>query len=108
MRMIWTLVAGSLVLLSACATHRYQDDGPEGVIYVEEAPPPPPRVVVVRPACPSPDYIWVEGYYERRGSRYGWVEPRWVRPPSRGAAWRPGYHHVDPRGRRVWTRGRWR
>src|SRR5215471_19170385 len=49
--------------------------------------PPPPRVVVVMPASPGPDYLWVEGYWYPVGNHYRWHEGYWTRPPYEGAHW---------------------
>ena len=51
--------------------------------------PPPPRYAVVGVA-PGPGYVWTEGYYSYRGSGYGWVSGRWMRPPHPHAEWVAG------------------
>ena len=37
----------------------------------------PQPVAMVRPACPGPGYVWVDGYY---GPNYAWVPGFWRRP----------------------------
>ncbi|MGA2712613.1 MAG: hypothetical protein ABSG41_05860 [Bryobacteraceae bacterium] len=54
-------------------------------------PPPRPRVVTVRPISPGGDSIWINGYWYAAGSRYGWHDGYWTRPPYIGARW------VEPR-----------
>ena len=50
------------------------------------APPPPVRVVVV-PARPYPEAVWVEGYWYPKGKHYRWRDGYWARPPYPGAIW---------------------
>ena len=49
--------------------------------------PPPPRVVRVLPSRPSPEFVWVEGYWYPVGRRYRWHEGYWTRPPYESARW---------------------
>jgi Na+/proline symporter len=49
----------------------------------------PARVAVVRPACPGPGYVWVDGYYAPNGI---WVAGFW-RAPVFGVAVAP---HLAP------------
>src|ERR1700676_1733072 len=58
---------------------------------VRIGPPPAPRAYRV-PAQPSPDYVWVEGYWYPQGSRYRWHDGYWTRPPYEGAYWVAPYH----------------
>src|SRR5690242_15849031 len=48
--------------------------------------PPPPRVIV-RPAVPGPDFVWVDGYWYPVGSHYKWHAGYWTRTPYPGAVW---------------------
>jgi hypothetical protein len=73
---------------------------------IRVAPPPPVRVGVVGVA-PHPGYVWVGGYQSWNGTRYVWVNGRWVRPPRAGVIW------VSPRwvssgGGWVFYKGYWR
>ena len=52
--------------------------------------PPPPRYGVVGMA-PGPGYVWTDGYWDRRGSDWYWMQGRWMRPPRPHAVWVPGY-----------------
>ena len=47
----------------------------------------PAPVAVVRPLCPGPGYVWVEGYYGPNGY---WVPGFW-RAPVYGVAFGPSY-----------------
>jgi hypothetical protein len=66
----------------------------------------PAPVAVVRPACPGPGYLWVDGYYGPTGI---WVPGFW-RAPAFGVAIGPRF--VGPRyyahdfGRRDFDHGR--
>ena len=83
------LLAASAVL-SACA----------GGGYVAAYGPPAPRYAVMGVA-PGPGYVWTDGYWDLRGgSRWAWVEGRWMRPPRYGAA------YVHPEWRREGNRWR--
>jgi hypothetical protein len=50
----------------------------------------PAPVAVVRPACPGPGYVWVDGYYAPNGV---WVAGFW-RAPAVGVV--VGPHFVGP------------
>src|ERR1700759_5604425 len=55
-----------------------------------------PAVAVVRPVCPGPGYVWVDGYYGAAGV---WTPGFW-RAPSVGVAFGPRYvapRYVEPR-----------
>ncbi len=72
-------------------------------VVVSDRPSPP---VIVRPAQPAPDYIWIEGEWRVGGGKYSWRDGYWTR--SRGhRTWAPG-HWEATRGGYYWTPGRWR
>lgn len=75
---------------------------PSAVIVAERPAPP----VIVRPAPPRPDYVWVEGEWIVRGGRYTWQNGYWVRPRY-GRVWESG-HWERTRGGWYWQRGHWR
>jgi hypothetical protein len=53
---------------------------------VQEAPPPvPPPQPEVIVAQPSPDAIWVPGYWDYNGAQHVWIGGFWSIPPP--------YHH---------------
>lgn len=51
------------------------------------APPPPPHVVYARPHAPSPNHVWINGFYEPEGGRYNWHEGYWAPRPYPHAVW---------------------
>jgi len=69
-------------------------------------PPPPPRYGVMGYA-PGPGYVWTEGYWDLRGSRWVWAPGQWQRPPRRGATWVPHSWQND-HGHYRMRRGYWR
>ena len=44
-------------------------------------------MVRVRPVCPGPDYLWIDGYWYAEGGRYRWHAGYWTRRPYKGALW---------------------
>jgi len=56
-------------------------------IGIQIGAPPPPRAVVVMPAQPAADFMWVGGYWYPVGGHYRWHEGYWTRPPYAGARW---------------------
>jgi hypothetical protein len=54
-------------------------------------PPPPPMVEVVGVA-PSPDHIWIGGYWGWDGHRRSWIR---------------GHYELPPHGRHTWVAARW-
>jgi len=93
----------SAILAGALATAGCA--GPMRVMYVEVGPPVP--VVEVRPACPEPDFVWIDGYWGWRAHDYHWVRGYWARPPHPGWVWAPGAWARADRGWR-WHDGHWR
>jgi hypothetical protein len=56
-------------------------------IIVTEAPPALQSEVVL--AQPSPNYVWVAGYWTWRnnGNGYQWIAGHWELPPNRNSVW---------------------
>lgn len=48
--------------------------------------PPPAPVAEVRTAAPSPDAVWIEGYWHWTGLQYTWIPGHWESPPV-GTLW---------------------
>jgi WXXGXW repeat (2 copies) len=67
---------------------------PAGVNIVVEEPPPPRHEVMV--ARPSPDHVWIGGYWRWHDGHHVWVEGHWQRPPHPGAVWvEPRWEHRE-------------
>ena len=64
-------------------------------IGIQIGAPPPPRVLVVQPACPGPEWVWIDGYWYPQGNHYRWHEGYWTRPPYEGAIWVSPYYDGD-------------
>ena len=79
-KLMGTLVLGALMLLGGSAAHA------QVAVGIRIGPPPPARVVVV-PASPGPDFVWVEGYWYPIDGHYRWHRGYWTRPPYPGARW---------------------
>jgi len=80
--------------------------GPAYVAYQVPAPP-PPQVVGAMGFAPGAGYVWVDGFWDLRGSRWAWVNGRWARPPRPGARWeRDRWEREGNRWR--YYRGHWR
>src|SRR5579872_5618903 len=61
-------------------------------IGIQIGAPPAPRVVAVRPECPGPEFVWVQGYWYPVEGHYRWHEGYWSRPPYEGAIWIAPHH----------------
>jgi hypothetical protein len=85
-----------LTLLMSCAA-------PSRVV-VKEKPAPP--VVLVRPASPYPNAVWVGDSWRWHRGRYVYVKGHYVKP-RRGMVWVDGHWKNTPRGF-VWVKGHWR
>lgn len=77
------------------------------LVYVDHAPPPYVEETIVYESRPSPEAIWVPGYwyYPPVIRRYVWVTGCWRIPP-RGMVWRSGRYGLH-HGRRFWISGFW-
>jgi hypothetical protein len=77
---------------------------PDEAVVVEAPPPPREEVVVVRP---SPEHVYIHGYWSWREGRHYWVAGHWELPPRRGVVWvEPRWEHRE-RGY-VFVGGSWR
>ena len=54
-------------------------------IIVTEAPPALQSDVVL--AQPSPNYVWIAGYWTWRNNGYQWISGHWELPPNPGSVW---------------------
>ena len=83
-----TVLLASAVLTS-CAPYPHYG-------YGYRVPPPPGPAFGMVGRAPGRGFVWVEGFYDLRGSRWVWIPGYWVRPPRPGAVWvRPSW---EPRG----------
>ena len=82
---IKTFVISAALALSASAASAQVSVG------IQIGPPPPPRVYRIPPQ-PSPEFVWVEGYWYPQGHHYAWHDGYWTRPPYAGAYWVAPYH----------------
>ncbi len=64
-----------------------------------------PRVVVVKPAKPGSNYVWIEGHWVVKNHRYVWKKGRWVKARAH-QKWLNGHWKKNRRGW-VWVPGRW-
>jgi hypothetical protein len=96
-----TGVLAASSLLAGCASHAYV-----AAAYVP-GPPAQPYVVGAVGYAPAPGYVWADGYWDLRGSRWVWAEGHWVHPPRPHAYWAPAHWEQTNHG---WRRveGHWR
>ena len=67
---------------------------------------PPAIPIYEQPYCPTPGYIWTNGYWAWDGYGYYWVPGVWVSPPRIGLLWTPGYWGYRG-GRYLYNDGYW-
>ncbi|MFI5197047.1 MAG: hypothetical protein ACHQJD_00365 [Thermoanaerobaculia bacterium] len=49
---------------------------------------------------PSPQHVWIKGYWHHTGHEWSWIEGRWIEPPHPHARWvaaRYERHHGEIR-----------
>ncbi len=93
------ILAAALVFLISCAPTQAHSGA---VIRVK----PPAAKVVVRPAKPFKNAVWVSGHWRWQGGKYAWVSGKWKRARS-GYVWNDGRWKQSRRGY-VWIPGRWK
>ena len=79
-------------------------DGPREEMVVQ-VPPPAPATEAV-PAAPSPEHVWVAGYWTYAYNGWVWVAGCHILRPRLHAVWIPGRWEHHARGW-VWIYGRW-
>jgi len=57
-------------------------------------------------ARPSPEFVWVEGYWAPQGKHYRWNNGYWTRPPYAGAYWVEPYYYRGSYIAGYWEGGR--
>ena len=73
-------------------------------MVVSEQPPAPEKEAI--PAAPSPDHLWVEGYWTHCYNGWVWVPGCHVLRPREHTVWVSGYWERHPRGW-IWIHGHW-
>ena len=100
----WQFEEGKWMAVQAAPTVVYEAP-PVQALEENVTVAPPPPIVEVRPAAPSPNHVWIPGYWHWNGSRHVWVGGRWSAPRA-GMRWEPDHweHHGN-----VYRRvpGRW-
>jgi hypothetical protein len=69
--------------------------------------PPPALRVEVRPMAPSPNHLWIDGYWAWRGGRHVWLGGHYALPPGPGYVWEPA-RWVNENGQWTFFDGHWR
>src|SRR5436190_17142945 len=72
-----------LIFLTLAAASAYSQLS----IGIQIGPPPPPRIVRVLPPRPSPEFVWLDGYWYPVGNHYKWHAGYWTMPAYRGSRW---------------------
>jgi hypothetical protein len=83
-----------------------EQPAPRDVVVVQRPVDPPAPRVEVRTEAPSREHVYLEGYYDFRGSDWVWVPGRWERPMRPDAKWVPG-RWVRVEGGYMWEPGHW-
>jgi hypothetical protein len=78
--------------------------GQAQAVYVKIRPVVP---VVVRPAAPSPNHIWIAEEWKPNGKEYIYAGGYWAVPPHPGWVWIPGHWRKHEYGE-YWVAGHWR
>jgi hypothetical protein len=81
-----------------------QSPGKEPVIAKE---PPPPRVEIIPGVAPSPNHVWIPGYWMWNGTTFVWISGGWHPRPRPGAVWVQGRWERRGNGW-SWIYGYWR
>ena len=79
-------------------------DGPREEMVVPVPPPALEKEVI--PVAPSPDHVWVTGYWTYAYNGWVWVAGCHILRPRLHAVWVPGRWERHVRGW-VWIHGRW-
>jgi len=95
-------ISRSIMLAAVFATIAFTSNA-QIRVYVGARPVEP---VIVRPAAPYHDAVWIGGEYEWRGGRYEYIRPHYEHL-RRGHVW-VGGHWQDVHGGSTWVAGHWR
>jgi hypothetical protein len=93
--MLATAAVAALLLATPPATGSETVPG----LRVETHGPPPAPLADSRAASPSPDAVWIEGYWQWTGKKWSWTAGEWTIPPGNPPyAWTPARWTSDERG----------
>lgn len=110
-RLTLTALVASLVTVGVFAASTPARAGiGVGVGFSWRVPGPAPYArYEVRTLCPSPEHVWIGGYWDWRHDfgRYRWIPGRWERRPFARAVWVPAWHEYRGGGW-YYHRARWR
>ena len=64
------------------------------------------KVVLVNPAKPGKNHIWIDGHWKASGAKYVWVQGKWAKN-------RPGHHWIKGHWKKtragwIWIPGHWK
>jgi hypothetical protein len=77
---------------------------PTNTVIITQAPPALQTEVVL--ARPSPDHVWIPGYWTWRDSRYEWMAGHWEVPPHSSSTWIAPHYEPENGGYRFYE-GYW-
>jgi hypothetical protein len=82
-----TTTTQSTPVVSTSPTYATTQNGMPVVntVVVTQAPPMAQQEVVL--ARPSPEHVWIAGYWTWRDNQYEWMAGHWELPPRSDAAW---------------------
>jgi hypothetical protein len=109
--MLLALAAVGALPLASCRPHVVvvehdvaYSSGPREEMVVTERPPALEQEAI--PAAPTPDHVWVSGYWTYAYNGWVWVSGCHTLRPRLHAIWVPGTWERHPRGW-IWIHGRW-
>ncbi|HMV14225.1 MAG TPA: hypothetical protein PKK18_01195 [Chitinophagales bacterium] len=109
MKKLLILIVISLVMLHSQARPKvYVKVNKNEHRYVKVCPS-ATNVVVVKPACPSPKHIWIDGdwIWNPQINQYVYVQGKWIIPISTKSIWIAG-HWKNSRYGWHWVPGYWK
>jgi hypothetical protein len=74
------------------------------VVFVQNAPPPDRREYITE--APSPDHVWIRGYWSWQGGAWLWMSGHWERRHHHDDQWEQG-HWVQTAHGWEWHDGHW-
>lgn len=69
--------------------------------------PPPPQAAEVVPAAPSPNALWIPGYWSFNGNAYVWLAGHWEVPPPNVHAYVTAHWERYGRHSYCWVQSYW-